>query len=421
MLGDMSIVSKLHASPLVILCKERKEIVKAAKYSRYDFATSFEVYLDSLSELGNALNQYVDQEFIFLDDSSAHFNFSFSNTDSDSESSLHNNDFHSEEEEEPTSLHHHDSPEVKDNNSELSFENTTSEVPFDFSSNNHSQHENSPPKMETSSGHRFFPQQVNHDSYGTSMHGTEQNNAATVPPHHENSPKMGTSSGHWFIPQQVNKDSFGAPMHGTEQKNNDATVPSPPPPQVSSWDFLYPISKNYDIHYDHNDQVETEREIREGEGIPDLEDVDEAESDRSSTVSVEELGSGMKCGASSGSSHVSGESSKEEFMAWREIIEENIKSNLEPKITPVQNSESLGNRSSVATPVSSCRVSLKEAILDIKNEFKFLFECGSEFSSVIEAGKVPYHSVNSKLKGKFFGLILAKFMDEFFSLLVLVN
>lgn len=94
--------------------------------------------------------------------------------------------------------------------------------------------------------------------------------------------------------------------------------------------------KSCEILFDHDDQ--DERKIREIEEIPDLED--------------------------------------------------NIKGNLKPKATvQKEDIESLGNS-----------MSLKEAVLNINNEFKHLFDFGREFSSIIGADKLPYHSVNSKLK-----------------------
>jgi hypothetical protein len=45
-------------------------------------------------------------------------------------------------------------------------------------------------------------------------------------------------------------------------------------------------------------------------------------------------------------------------------------------------------------------MSIKEAVLDIKNDCKHIYDCGREFSLVIETGKIPYHSVSTKLRGK---------------------
>ncbi|XP_028770438.1 uncharacterized protein LOC114727834 isoform X1 [Neltuma alba] len=73
----------------------------------------------------------------------------------------------------------------------------------------------------------------------------------------------------------------------------------------------------------------------------------------------------------------------------------------------VLSSKSLG-ASCVSSPVCGCRVGLKEAIEDIKDEFENLFNFGKEFSAIIEAGKLPYHSWSTRLRGfasPFLGLI----------------
>jgi hypothetical protein len=120
---------------------------------------------------------------------------------------------------------------------------------------------------------------------------------------------------------------------------------------------------NYEVpNYDHRDNYdirdEDVRKIREREGIPDLED----ESELNSNVSRLNV-------------------KRDSFPS----NEDEIKCDLEPKIT---------------TPVSSSTMSIKEAVLDIKNDCKHIYDCGREFSLVIEAGKIPYHSVSTKLRGK---------------------
>lgn len=284
MLCNMGRISKLqlHELPLVSLCKERKEIIKATNYSWYDFVTSFEVYLNSLLELGNALNQYVEQEFLIYD-----YDHSYD---------------HFEEEEEPISSHHH-SPEVKNESRytcKHNMKNKGYEIPY------YDDHDDEEDEESISSYHHCI-EMKNKSRYTCKHHGRDRNN----------------------------------------MKNS---------------------SKSYVVLYDHDDQ--DERKIREREEIPALED----KSDQSSNVG--------------------GLNSNEEVMVGREITEENINGNLKPKETIQQKDiKSLGNS-----------MNLKEAVLDIKNEFKHLFDCGREFLSIFEADKLSYHSVNSKSKGMISGL-----------------
>lgn len=400
----MGRMSKLHASPVVSLCKERKEIIKAAKYCRYDLVTSFVVYLESLLELGNALNNYVDQELVIVEDCCAHLEFPLSDTDSDLDLLLHQ--FQCDEKELPSSHCH--SPVVKvidesnctcnctqhhaeaesymmDRGKPRVENNTSTQEPFQFSFNN--------------------PHHRNYEDT-THIHMSSEDFG-----HHDNSQMVGTpKGGHWFPHQHVNRVTFGAsksfpyyagdrfvhngaepfPMagspsygaesqkHGTDQNNASTVPPVPPQPQFHTWNFLYPFGMNHgDVPcYGLDRDV---REVREREGIPDLEEDEGEQSLNGSDFYQMEMESEMR--------HDSGSEDGEEVK------------------TTVQDSESLGT-CSVTTPASSCRMSLKEAVVDIRNEFKYVFDCGREFSSVIELGKLPYHSVGTKLRGRISGLIV---------------
>jgi hypothetical protein len=121
---------------------------------------------------------------------------------------------------------------------------------------------------------------------------------------------------------------------------------------------------NYDRRDNYDFRDEDVRKIREREGIPDLEDESEL------SLSMSRLNVNRDSFPSN---------------------EEEIKCNLEPKITIEE---------CVPTPVSSSTMSIKEAVLDIKNDCKHIYDCGREFSLVIETGKIPYHSVSTKLRGK---------------------
>lgn len=282
---------QLHASPLVSLCKERKEIIKATNYCWYDFVTSFEVYLNSLLELGNALNQYVEEEFHIYDHSCSNLKFLF------------------EEEEESISSHHH-SPEVKNESSYTCKHN-----------------------MKNKGYESLY-----YDDHDDDDEDDEES----------------ISSSYHHCMEVKKKSRYTCKHHVDVAECRDRK-------------YMKNRSKSYVVLYDHDDQ--DERKIRKREEIPALED----KSDQCSNVARL--------------------NANEKVMVGREITEENINVNLKPKATVQHDSESLGNS-----------LSLKEAVLEIKNEFKHLFDSKNEFSSIIKASKLPYHSVNSKSKGMISGL-----------------
>jgi hypothetical protein len=300
--------SKLQKSSLLSLCKQRKEIIKAAKYCRYDLASSFDIYLESLLKLGNSLNQYVEQEFVIFD----HFDFDH--------------------------LHFDDDEEEKEDK----------ELSNRRASDRNIMRNSGKPRVEFE---KYHDVKIHHN-IDDHMHMSHQDFG-----HYGSKP----------FPMVV------SPNHGTNHQHNVAATLSPPPapprPQAYNWDLLYPFNMNYEVpNYDHRDNYdirdEDVRKIREREGIHDLED----ESELSLNVSRLNV-------------------NRDSFPS----NEEEIKCNLEPKITIEE---------CVPTPVSSSTMSIKEAVLDIKNDCKHIYDCGREFSLVIEAGKIPYHSVSTKLRGK---------------------
>ncbi|XP_054807837.1 uncharacterized protein LOC129310037 isoform X3 [Prosopis cineraria] len=227
--------------------------------------------------------------------------------------------------------------------------------------------------------------------------------------------------------------------HVAEQNPPPTASPTPPPPQVSTWGFSYLFDLNDDNYYEnihlsygHNTRSNSSdcdvREIREREGIPDLEY--EAEQGSKDSGFDEK---GLKRGnlnSGDGTSNAAQLSSRtdaffdeertpkdrdsnteKEIKANTEIV---ASKNLEPGIREgessdaeeamVLSSKSLGT-CCISSPVTSCKVGLKEAIQDIKDEFENLINFGKDFSATIEVGKQPHHSLSSRLRG-FASLVL---------------
>ncbi|KFK42143.1 hypothetical protein AALP_AA2G216900 [Arabis alpina] len=56
--------SKVDEQQLVILCRERKQLIKAASYHRTSLAAAHLVYFQSLSDVGEAIRRFVDEEIV---------------------------------------------------------------------------------------------------------------------------------------------------------------------------------------------------------------------------------------------------------------------------------------------------------------------------------------------------------------------
>ncbi|KAF5745046.1 hypothetical protein HS088_TW07G00627 [Tripterygium wilfordii] len=62
-------LSKWDNSPLLSLCKERKEFIKAAIDCRYDLASAHIMYLQSLVDVGNAFTRFIEEDLVIKVDS----------------------------------------------------------------------------------------------------------------------------------------------------------------------------------------------------------------------------------------------------------------------------------------------------------------------------------------------------------------
>ncbi|KAJ4875574.1 hypothetical protein Rs2_40592 [Raphanus sativus] len=86
-----------HKTPLLNLCKERKELIRAARDARYHLAKSHLLYFQSLLDFTNTLNQFVHKDLVVIpfssdDDSSSELvcsRSSSSDSESDSDSNSH--------------------------------------------------------------------------------------------------------------------------------------------------------------------------------------------------------------------------------------------------------------------------------------------------------------------------------------------
>lgn len=454
-------VSKLDTSPLVSICKERKEFIKAAKYCRYDLVSAYVMYLQSLLDAGNVLNQYVEEELLIFDDSpqvsasdyepsedDSHLEFPSSDSESDLESLT--DHVHSDMEV-PRCSNAENQDQSGANMGTKCMENRFSAMPRVISGQSwnlpsglphHTNQENTripvdvlhedlvhheysqrfscSNRWEISQSHHRHPQHVNQDLPGSSMRFSYYDDRFSHYP---------TEAISMEIPSSYPKFQ----NHGSKQNAPAAALHTPPPPQVSTWDFLYLFSLNNDVHCENhiNHSYNTwsngsdcdVREVREREGIPDLEDVteqsstekifDEKELKRGNLNSGDDTSSAAQLNSSKDLSSNEEKQLKDRGnVTEKEIKDKNkvsVSKNLEPGIQVgmnsgteemmVRGSESQGT-SSASKPIASCRKGLKEAVQDIKNEFEDLFDFGKEFSLIIEVGKLPYRPISTKSRGR---------------------
>ncbi|XXG59956.1 hypothetical protein AAC387_Pa04g1953 [Persea americana] len=183
-----------------------------------------------------------------------------------------------------------------------------------------------------------------------------------------------------------------------EPSGEEAAPPPPPPPNASTWDFFNPFEsvEYYPIYTPSRDS----KELREEEGIPDLEDeyqqevVKEVYGEQKFVAAEKGGGGGDERSRGIGGeveygvrSSAVGESSGVEYGVH--LVDKNVIANEKPPV------ESHGN---VAPAKGRGPWSDSEAVSAIKEQFVRASDSGSEVSKILEVGKLPYCGKNSVYK-----------------------
>lgn len=456
--------------PVVSLCRERKEFLKAASEQRYALAAAHVAYFQSLKDIGGALRKFVDEELVIGAGSSS-----------------------------PSSpVLTLPSDEGKGNRAKLRGKNPNSSSSTSIS---HSAHENSPGQeevegshlnlssgsdsgsnLDSSSGHIHI-EEDSHIHVEESPGGEEggRSYAAYSPAQdwsysgvntyayymkksaspgksvvYEEPESYVAASAQWADPSYGNQGAFGnsdffgfqmgSPWRGDYRYNHQpgpsspAPPPAPPsPPVVSSWDFLN-VFDTYDNGYPgyypqsrygfgSSTSSPDSKEVREREGIPELEDETEQEvvkdivkekkkiNEDKERVRDKDFGEGTSKAvplqsSSEGSSktvpfHGSDSSlSAQEREIKRSPDSDTIVSESSPEEqvrkkgvsfevddAPVTAADGESSKlSSLTTLFAHGTRDLREVVEEIKNEFETASGYGKEVALLLEVGKSPYRS-----------------------------
>ncbi|KAK4391061.1 hypothetical protein Sango_2169400 [Sesamum angolense] len=331
--------SKAEDLPLVIRCRERQELIRAAANHRYALAAAHVSYFRSLKDVGDALRKFVDEELVTTTPSSSS---SFSSPslilppsskkkhDDADESSLH---LHDDEDEEESHLHISDSSS-EDVDSE-DFEHRHHIHHGHESEDDAHQHHNHQAHVHKGKG---FDDEVRHshneeesssryprgvfNGYGSGFGDGMVNDpnanpypypypfprrsvlmksapaTKTVVHQPPADPAYGYSDSYWNYPAGYGSAgyggvnfSMGSPVRmGVNEgvkMNSQKEAPPPPSPKASTWDFFNPFDvydNGYPGYYSSgrygyasNSSSPDSTEVREREGIPDLEEETENE------------------------------------------------------------------------------------------------------------------------------------------------
>ncbi|XP_061359965.1 protein ROLLING AND ERECT LEAF 2-like [Gastrolobium bilobum] len=469
--------SKVEDLPLVTLCRERKEFLKAASEQRYALAAAHIAYFHSLRDIGDALTKFADQDLFFSGSSSPvltlpsdeHKPKKKNNTSSSSPSiSISHADSLEEgshlhlssgsELSSPSSdhIHLHHSPEPKHKPRHRPRPDPDPEPDTPPSSS-------SPPPPPPFEYHYYHPQDWNQppgmNTYAYYMKSSAPHGKSMV---YEEEERHVAKTGQWTSDSPNgygygygygNGGFFGSPAgdysYYSQAGPSSSPAPPPPPPappsppRVSTWDFLN-FFDSYDYGYQGKYGIGSiasspdSKEVREREGIPELEDETEHEvvkeeirhkekkkfadekPQKEKVVKGRDFGEGtsnskavplQQVSSSEGSSktvrfHGSDGSSlshEKEIKSSPDTVvsESSPEGNARKKgvsfevvdeatVTAVDGESSV--LSSVTTLSAHGTRDLREVVQEIRDEFETASNCGKEVALLLEVCKPPYRS-----------------------------
>uniref|UniRef100_A0A5B6YH29 DUF632 domain-containing protein n=1 Tax=Davidia involucrata TaxID=16924 RepID=A0A5B6YH29_DAVIN len=416
--------SKLDDLPAVALCRERCASLDEAIHQRYALADAHLAYIHSLKGVGLSLHRFFDRD---LDNStvgppspvlnlptqrkgdpepsgppSAAIHHARSNSGS------HLN-FHSDSDDEDSaseSLHHHsDSTSPLHPYDHTSYNDYQTPGSFQAGFMNYMKkgvtpsvsYEQRPMSSETvhmaeSSSSSYPYPYANQNPYGYSNYGGGGMNGffGSPLPYGSSSP-----------PPQLGAMASSSASASASGSSSKPPPPPPSPPRGSAWDFLNPF-ENFEKYYPPNTPSRDSKEVRDEEGIPDLEDEDYYQQEVVKEVHGDQKfvdgDGGVKNFAKAvADDEEDGKVNDSETRA--SVPMENDRVEYEVHMMDknvVDTEEKAGDRGNVAA--FKARVGLRgdsEVVREIQVQFERASESGIELAKMLEVGKLPYHRKNA--------------------------
>ncbi|KAJ4810805.1 hypothetical protein LUZ62_023371 [Rhynchospora pubera] len=427
----------------VILCRERRDLIRAVSDHRRSLASAHSAYFHSLSRVGDALLQFVQQDLSSISSPSALTlppspdgknvgNSKSKSPKSESigkESDLALSDssvspFHSS----CASPHLVQDPDPhclsgSDNEEAAVGEDTG------FRGN---------PQWPPYAGFTAYPGLIPTMGMGNYQYNYMKS-SSTVPTtvyqeaYGDNTNQVYMDYGHGYNYPMYGFEMPPEPVHlqkREEQIDVESPPPPPPEPTVSGWDFFNP----FDLYEQSLNtsfaglsgfgsgsirSSPNSSEVREREGIPHLEEETEQESCRGS--SKEDISS-SEMGHEESTDAVQGVDESENVVQPTEPVEpvepvqltSDHQINVKKKVKKVSFEEDVvlvtengGNNESLDLIVQTGTRNVEEAVMEIKEEFGSLVSCGAEVAKLLEVGSVQYQSRNRVLR-----FILSRILDS---------
>lgn len=415
--------SKPDDLPAVALCRQRCNFLEEAIRQRYALAEAHVAYIGSLKQIGYSLHNFIEHDF-------SRFGGEPPSPELNLPPARKKGDPLEEGSSSPKKSHSN-----SDSHGHIDFHDSDSDFDSETHSLHHSDH-SSPLHGYEGGSSAYSP--VNYPNYGNLgqepgpypgggggfMHMNFMRNKATPSVVYEQRPmspemarmEIGESSSSSYYPYSGNNPGSGSssyPNFGYSNPNysnfnnypNYGSAPPPPavassskpppappsPPKSSAWDFLN-LFESYENHYISYTPSRNSRDVREDEGIPDLEDEDYQHE------VVKEVHGRQKfvdtASHSNSKSPVEEKDGKVEdeasFYQTRPSVgmeSDGVEYDVHVVEKKVVNDEKPEERGNVAQGGSR---DVNDVAREIEVQFVRASESGNEISNVLEVGKFPY-------------------------------
>lgn len=357
------------------LCRERCSFLDEAIHQRYALAAAHMAYITSLKEIGHSLHLFIqqDRDFSAASPSPPHKNQSSpSLSHSNSGSHLH---FHSDSDDDElhsSSPYHHDISE----------------------SDHH--HLPSPP------GPPFYNNNNinNNNSNFMQMNFMKNNPASSIVyeqrPMSPDTVYVGESSYPYQYPPSYDPSMppSSSSFYGSSSQRYPAassSKPPPSPPRASPWDFLNFFNSD-DNYYSQYTPSRDSKDVREEEGIPDLEDEDY----HYQHEVVKEVHGDQKLVDAPHQHHHNNHNNKgeEEVQQEQEQEQEEDEQGVEYEVRVVDKKVLDQDQPSKDPAAFRARPGSRnpfDVAKEIQIQFQRASDSGSEIANILEVGKLPHH------------------------------
>ena len=437
--------SKVDDYPLVTLCRERKELIRAAAEHRYALASAHISYFRSLKDVGDALRRFVDEELVIgatspLDSPVLTLpsqEGKRKNRNKSGENSGNNKGSSSS-----TSIPHTVSPHTpEEDTGEGSHLHLSSGSESELGSSSGHIHIEDSPELErrynSSPPMGWSPPGMNSYSYYMKSSPAPPNVVYEEVQRSPTENEQWGNSGYAYPGYPYANGGYYGDPHYNSQPSPRAAPPSPPSPKVSAWDFLNPFDSYDSVYPSYYSQSRygsaagsspDSKEVREREGIPDLEDETEQEVTKGVHQKEKKLNDYVNRNSGEGTSRAvpvkrgednswtvpskksentqsaQGREGKEIKSSPDTIVSKSSeegstkKKSVSFEEASVHDIES-SKQSSMTTLSAHGTRDLQEVVKEIRDEFETASGYGKEVSMLLEVGKLPYQPRGTVFKG----------------------